>query len=61
MDINYNSKTHYVHTLVLETFYGEKPTPLHTCDHKNGNSIDNQIDNLRWATRGEQLANRRSL
>lgn len=42
-----------LHRLIAETFI---PNPLHkpTVDHKDGNRLNNSIDNLRWATYQEQ-------
>lgn len=42
-----------VHRLVLEAFRGGPPTPLHIACHNNGDPLDNRIENLRWATQGE--------
>ena len=47
-----------VSNMVLETFVGPKPTPLHTADHKNRNTSDNRLINLRWATKAEQARNK---
>ena len=42
-----------LHRFIAETFI---PNPLHkpTVDHKDGNRLNNSIDNLRWATYQEQ-------
>ena len=42
-----------LHRLIAETFI---PNPLNkpTVDHKDGNRLNNSIDNLRWATYQEQ-------
>ena len=42
-----------LHRLIAEAFI---PNPLHkpTVDHKDGNRLNNSIDNLRWATYQEQ-------
>ena len=39
-----------VHRLVLESFVGSCPTGMECC-HSNGNPEDNQLTNLRWDTR----------
>tara|TARA_Y100001963_G_scaffold129195_1_gene184212 strand:- start:1523 stop:2080 length:558 start_codon:yes stop_codon:yes gene_type:complete len=51
--------TYRVHTLVIEAFIGPKPTgDDYTVDHINRDKKDNRVENLRWATRFEQAANR---
>lgn len=46
----------YLHRLVLETFKGPPPVEGMDCAHNNGDRNDNRIDNLRWATRAENVA-----
>ena len=41
--------TKYVHSLVAETFLGERPAGYVVC-HKNGDPADNRIENLRYDT-----------
>jgi transposase len=48
-------KTFRVHRLVLEAFRGSCPDGREAC-HGNNNPSDNRIDNLRWGTREENLA-----
>lgn len=45
----------YVHRLVLETFVGPCPDGLE-CNHKDGNPINNRLENLEWITHGENLS-----
>jgi hypothetical protein len=40
----------FVHTLVLTSFIGPKPTPHHQCNHKNGIKTDASLSNLEWCT-----------
>lgn len=47
-----------LHRIVAYTFLGRPPTPLHTVDHINRKREDNRVDNLKWASPTEQLANR---
>ena len=47
-----------VHVLVALTYLGPCP-PGCTVDHINRNALDNNAANLRWATRKEQMGNRR--
>jgi hypothetical protein len=36
--------------IILRTFVGPCPTPKHQCCHRNGRSLDNRLENLRWDT-----------
>lgn len=48
-----------IHRLVALAFLGEPPTPHHTdVAHNNGIRDDNRVENLRWATRVENMADR---
>ena len=42
-----------IHRLIAETFM-PNPENKPTVDHKNGDRLDNSIENLRWATYSEQ-------
>jgi hypothetical protein len=42
--------------LVCEVFHGAPPTPDHQAAHNDGNPSNNRVDNLRWATRTENMA-----
>lgn len=62
----YGQKIYRVHKLVALAFLGPPPTPKHTVDHiaKYGGDWererrDNRVENLRWATKAEQSANRK--
>lgn len=55
--INFNHKRYLVHRIVCETF-DRSPLPGETVDHKNNDTRDNRISNLRWATKSEQTLNR---
>ena len=44
-----------VHALVLLAFVGPPPEK-HECRHLNGNPSDNRLENLRWGTRSENIA-----
>lgn len=39
-----------VHRLVCTAFHGPAPTPKHAAAHRDGDSLNNAEDNLRWAT-----------
>jgi len=47
-----------VNVLVCLAFHGTKPTPLHDAAHNDGNKLNNRADNLRWATKRENQADR---
>jgi hypothetical protein len=46
-----------VHRIVLEAFIGPCPAGMEAC-HNNGVRSDNRLDNLRWDTRKNNLADR---
>lgn len=43
--------------VILERMGKPRPTPAHTSEHGNGKPLDNQRDNLSWATMKEQCNN----
>jgi hypothetical protein len=42
-----------VHILVALAFLGPKPTPEHEVNHKNGDKLDNRVENLEYLTSDE--------
>lgn len=46
-----------VHQLVLEAFIGPCPEDMETC-HCNGIRMDNRVENLRWGTKTENMADK---
>ena len=47
--VNKKKETKYVHRLVGEIFL-ENPNKYPQIDHKDGNKLNNSVDNLRWVT-----------
>jgi len=50
-----NKKAHYVHTLVLSSFVGKRPSGAQ-CRHLNGDRTDNRPANLAWGTAKDNAA-----
>jgi len=51
--------TRYVHRLVCEAFHGPAPSPLHEAAHGDRTPVHNTPDNLRWATKTENDADKK--
>jgi len=51
-------KSKNVHSLICETFHGPRPTAAHEVAHNDGDQRNNCPENLRWATRRENFADR---
>lgn len=50
-----NHEVIFVHRAMLEAFVGPCPEGMECC-HNNGNGLDNRLENLRWDTREENIA-----
>jgi hypothetical protein len=53
------SETGYVHRLLLITFF-RLPLEGEECDHINRIRTDNRLENLRWVSASENMANRKN-
>lgn len=51
-------RNHFVHRLVLEAFVGPAPKGTECRHYPDGNRSNNRADNLSWATRKDNLADR---
>lgn len=52
---NNKSNTFYLHRLLLDAFIGPCPDGCEAL-HANGDRLDNRLENLRWGTRAENVA-----
>jgi len=50
----------HVHRVVAESFL-DNPKNLRTVNHKNGNKLDNRLENLEWMSDSENLCHARDL
>jgi len=51
-------RAYLVHHLVLFAHVGPKPSPTCQCRHLNGIKFDNRLENLRWGTVAENVADK---
>jgi hypothetical protein len=49
-----------VHTLLLETFIGPRPSPIHQGCHKDGNNKHCYLSNLKWGLPVDNYADRKT-
>ena len=49
LQVNLSGKQVYIHQLVAKT-YISNPNNYTVINHKNGNKLDNNVDNLEWCT-----------
>lgn len=49
----------WIHQMVCLAFNGERPSGLHVVAHVDGNKLNNNASNLRWATRKENEADKK--
>jgi len=55
VNVGGHNVTILMHRVVLERALGPAPTVRHTAHHDDGNSINNQRENLFWKTPREQM------
>lgn len=55
---NKGTKNFFVSHLVLNTFVGIRPSKNHQCAHGDGNSANDSLSNLRWATPKENTGDK---
>ena len=49
------TKNYLAHRLILSTFAPIENMEQYDVNHKNGNKLDNRLDNLEWSTRSENV------
>lgn len=52
-------RTYAVHSLVVATFHGPRPSEDHECCHWDNDRTNNRASNLRWGTRSENRDDQR--
>lgn len=52
---NRKTTTHRIHRLVLQAFIGSPPSSKHEARHLDGCRTNNNINNLKWGTRSENV------
>lgn len=55
LSINGKQQQHRIGRLVLQVFIGEPPGDKHQCNHKDGNPLNNSVENLEWTTPKENI------
>lgn len=57
--VNGEHHSRSVHSIVCEAFHGPRPSDDHQVAHSDGVRSNNRADNLRWATRSENMEDQR--
>ena len=55
LQTSFNKKSIKIHSLVITHFGSPKPTPLHECNHIDGDKTNNWWNNLEWMTKLENI------
>ena len=58
--INIDGKSRRAHRLLAETFIAN-PDNLETVNHKDGNKLNNNLNNLEWMSRGDNIKHSREV
>jgi len=53
-------KNYTIHSLVLLTFVGERPSNKHEVMHLDGTRCNNSLSNLKWGTRSENCLDKKN-
>ena len=48
----------FLHKVIIEAFYGQRPQKMTVC-HNDGNKLNCQLNNLRWAAQIENIADKK--
>lgn len=54
------AKQHFIHQLLARTFINDYSTITHSVDHKDQNSLNNNLDNLRIVTNRDNSLNKKN-
>ena len=53
--VKINGKSHLIHVLIAKAFNLPRREGQNEVNHKDGNPSNNRLDNLEWATHGENI------
>ena len=55
VSVSIQGSSYQLHALICRSFHGPAPTANHTTDHIDNNPSNNNVENLRWLTKSEQI------